>query len=451
MTTNPDLAAAKTPPSPRGFPLIGHRLHWANKPLEFPTKCAREYGDVVKIRLGRMPTVLLSHPDHIKYVLAENNQNYYKGAYFHEQLDSVLGQGLFTAEGETWRRHRHLIDPLFRTDRIKQYGDRMTAFVRELADSWATGGTRDVNAEMSQLTLRIAADAFFNVDVTDDEASEIAHAITTVMEHFQQSRSQIITRPDWLPSPRKTEYRRAIESFNQIVYDIIEDRKGTGVQPPDLVSRLLNARDTEGSLTETEIRDQLVTLMLAGHETSSLVLTYTLYLLATHPGVERTLLDELETVLGGDLPTISDLPDLPFTEKVVKESMRVYPPVYFITREPYEDDVIGGYAVPGGTFILINQWVVHRDPRFYSAPAKFRPDRWTETFERDLHPFAYIPFSGGPRRCLGDRFAMMEARLVIATLLQRYRVESVTEEPLEFAPRMTLRPKTPIELVPTER
>lgn len=433
------------PPGPDGLPFIGATRDFASDRLGFVTRTAREYGDVVHVPIaGGEDFYNLFHPDHVRHVLVENNQHYVKGEFFQRHL-ALLGEGVLNADGETWRRQRHMVEPAFHPDRIEEYAEPMTDFTAAMVDEWEDGEIRDVHGDMMQLTLEIVANALFDVDIRDAEG-DVGRALETVMAHSRRQSGRIIDVPDWVPLPGNIEYLRASRALDNVVDDIIEERRGTE-DTGDVVSMLLRAEDETGSgMTDDQIRDEVMTLLLAGHETTAQALTYTAYLLAHHPTVEATLLQELDDVLGDTTPTVADVSELTYTEKIVRESMRLYPPVWGLIRETVDADEIGGYRIPAGKTVGMYQWVTHRDARFYDDPVAFVPDRWTESFRSELHPFAYFPFSGGPRRCLGDRFAMQEACLVVATLFQNVHFEALRNEELELAPAITLRPASGLEM-----
>ena len=447
MTASP--STPQTPPGPDGLPVVGSTYAFARDRLGFVTRMAREYGDVVKIEFTDREFYELAHPDHVRYVLVENNDNYVKGDFFQRQL-GLLGNGLLNSEGEFWRRQRHLIEPAFHPDRIAGYAGTMTDYTERTLDGWTDGEVRNVHGDMMRLTLEIVAKALFDVDIRED-AADVGRALGDVMEHFRRSTSRPIMVPEWLPTADNRRYRRASETLDSIVGNIVRRRRRND-DAGDVVSMLLRAETDAGvGMSDDQLRDEVLTLLLAGHETTAQALTFTWYLLATHPTVERRLHEELAAVLGGRAPTVEDLDDLPYTEQVVRESMRLYPPVHGITRQSIEADTVGGYHLPAGAQVGLFQWVVHRDPRFYEDPAAFQPERWTDSFRSELHPFAYFPFSGGPRRCVGDRFALLEARLVLATMAQRVHLEALPESPLELAPAITLRPKGGLRMRVHER
>lgn len=343
------------PPGPRGFPFLGSTRDLVRDRLGFLTGTAREYGDVAHIRSAPgEDAYLLSHPDHIRHVLVENNHNCVKGHFFQDRVE-FLGNGLLNSEGGEWRRQRHLIEPALYPERIAGYAEIMTAYTERLIDSWVDGEVRNVHADMMRLTLEIVAKALFDVDIRGEE-SEIARALSTVIEHFRIATGRPVALPNWIPTSGNVRYLWAAQTLDRIVDEIIEERRRNG-DAGDVVSVLLRTTDDRGEAMTTEgIHDQVLTLILAGHETTAQALTFTWHLLSRHPRVEGRLLDELDAVLGGHPPTLDTVGDLVFTEKVVRESMRLYPPLYGIVREPLADDIIGGYRIPAGGTVQLVQW-----------------------------------------------------------------------------------------------
>jgi cytochrome P450 len=439
----------RAPPGPSGLPILGNTLDFGRHTFEFLQSCRREYGDVVYFEVLRQPFYQLNHPEDIHRVLVDNNTNYTKGSFLTRQFGEFLGKGLLLNEGDDWRRQRHLVEPAFHPDRISVYAEMMTAFTDRLLETWTPGESRDIGADMTELTLEIVAAALFDVDVRED-APEIRQSFRAVTEEFRKRTARPVSFPRWVPTPRNRRYRRALDRLDRFVYDVIDRRR---TDPgDDVVSMLLRAgSDGGGGIDTKQLRDEALTLLFAGHETTAIALTFTWYLLATHPPVADRLVAELDDVLGGEPPAMEDVPELSFTRRVLKESMRLYPPVFGVLREPVEDDEIGGYRIPAGSTVAMNQIVVHHDPRFFEDPEAFVPDRWTPDFEEDLPRFAYFPFGGGPRRCIGERFAMLEATLVVARIAQQYRFELLSKRELTLKPSVTTRPEDPVLVRPTPR
>jgi len=445
---NDESAVVEFPPGPSGLPVVGALPHSVLGGLEFRERMAERYGDVVHWETHRGHEYQLNHPDDIAHVLVDNNENYVKGDQFQRLLGPLLGNGILNSEGEAWRRNRHLIQPAFHPDRIEVYAGMMTELTESQLDGWSDGETRPIHGDMMELTLRIVSKALFGVDI-DRYVDDIEAAVEDFLTATTSLSNFLL--PEDVPLPSRRRMRRARDTLDDVVSDIVR-RKRANPGEDDVISMLLAARDDEGDpLSDEQIRDEAITLITAGHETTAVSLTYTTYLLAQHPQVEAKLLDELDAVLDGDRPTMADLPDLTYTERIVKESMRLFPPVPGIVREAEAADEIGGYTIPAGARLFMNQWVVHRDARWYDDPLAFEPERWTTEFERSLPPLAYFPFSAGPRRCIGDRFAMLEARLILATLYQDYHLELVSDRNLEVIPTITSRPKEEVLMTVHER
>lgn len=438
-----------SPPGPKGH-LLGENLReYASDPLGFLTICAREYGDVARLRFMGQTAYLLSRPDLIAQVLVENNRHFAKTALL-KRNRRLLGEGLLTSEGEFWRRQRRLAQPAFHRKKITAYGEVMGGFARRTVEGWRDGQTIDVHEEMMRLTLEIVAKCLFGADV-GAEAGDVGRAMKVALEDFSSQR-RLIRIPKLIPTPHNIRFERAARRLDGVVAEIIEKRRGGEGDAADLLSTLMLAQDERGEkLTDKQLRDEVMTLLLAGHETTANALSWTFRLLSLNPAAEAELFEELDRVLGGRDPSVADIPRLPYTERVIKESMRLYPPAWVMGREARAECEIGGYRMPAGTMALMSQWVVHRDERYHPNPGRFDPGRWTVEYEKGLERFAYFPFGGGPRQCIGAGFAMTEARLVLATVAQRYRLELVPGTIVEPYPSITLRPKSGIRMIVAER
>jgi cytochrome P450 len=343
-----------------------------------------------------------------------------------------------------------LAQPAFQLDQIQKYCEVMVSFTDRMLRDWRAGQTRDIHTDMMRLTLEIVAQTLFSASV-DGKAEVVGHAMEVIMEYFAGLRAWF---PGllWLPTPGNLRYRRALAELDQIIYETIARRRASGRQGSDFLSRLLAARDEDGSqMTDQQLRDEVVTLFLAGHETTALALSFTFYLLAQNPDAEARLAAELSEVLQGRLPTARDVSRLRYTEWVVRESMRLYPPAPGIGREAIHDCEIAGYPIRKGTQIALLQWVVHRDPRWFDAPETFKPQRWDNDLAKRLPRCAYFPFGDGPRICIGQQFATMEAILTLATIAQRFRLKLAPGFTLDLLPSITLRPKRGVKMVLEER
>jgi len=443
-----ELSGSELPPGPSGLPVVGSLPQSILGGLEFRTRMAEEYGDVVHWEDLQGHVYQLNHPDHVGQVLVHNNTNYVKGEQFQRLLGPLLGNGILNSEGEEWRRNRHLVQPAFHPERIEVYAEMMTGLTADLLEDWSPGETRAIHDDMMELTLRIVSQALFGVDI-DPYVEDIETAVNDFLPATTSLPNFLL--PDEVPLPSRRRMDQARETLDDVVDDIIRQKRRNPGED-DVVSMLLAARDDEGeALSDEQIRDEAITLITAGHETTAVSLTYTTYLLAQHPRVEAKLVAELDAVLDGEPPTMADLPELTYTERVVKESMRLFPPVPGIVREAKTADEIGGYTIPAGARVFMDQWVVHRDGRWYDDPLAFEPDRWTDEFERSLPPLAYFPFAAGPRRCIGDRFAMLEARLILAMIYQNYHLELASDRNLEVVPTITSRPSEEVSMVVRDR
>jgi cytochrome P450 len=429
------------PPSPPGRFLTGHVREFQQDRLKFMTRCVHDYGDVTALRLGPRRVFLVNHPDPIEEVLVTQSRHFIK--HFALRLNPlILGKGLLTSEGDFWLRQRRLIQPAFIRSRLAAYGPAMVAAAERVLAEWKPGEVRDMASEMSRITLDITAATLFGGDA-HDSSTEVRDILQFMQESFLVRFSRIIPIPIWVPTPHNLRARKLVRRLDEIVYGFIQQRRHNGEDRGDLLSILLHARDEDDGrgMTDLQVRDEAMTLFLAGHETTALALAWTWYLLATHPEAEERLLTELSDVLAGRSPTVEDLPRLKYTEAVVTEAMRILPPVYAIGREALDDCEIGGFLIPRKTTILMSQWVVHHDPRWFHKPEKFQPDRWLNDLAHQLPKYAYFPFGGGPRLCVGNTFAMMELVLVLATIAPRFQFTLKPDHPITPWATFTLRPQ----------
>jgi cytochrome P450 len=412
---------------------------------------AAEYGDLTHFKLSTQSIYLVNHPDYIRDILVTNNKQFHKSRGL-EVAKRFLGEGLLTSEDDFHRRQRRLAQPAFHRDRIATYGTVMSEYAARARVRWTSGETLDVAQEMTRLTLAIVGKTLFDADV-ESEAHEIREALTEIMHLFTFS----LTLPyaeliEKLMVGRQRRFERARSRLDATIYRIIEERRADSADRGDLLSMLLLARDEESGgdasgMTDLQVRDEAMTLFLAGHETTSNALTWTWYLLSQNPETEDRLHRELDRVLGGRLPGAADVPLLRYTEMVFAEAMRLYPPAWAIGRRAMTDYDINGYTLPAGSIALMSPYVMHHDPRYFPDPFKFHPERWTEE-ARDSRPkFSYFPFGGGPRVCIGEPFAWMEGILLIATIAQQWRLRLAPGHRVEPSPLITLRPKYGMKMV----
>ncbi len=438
------------PPGPPQRLLTGSFRDFRRDLFGFLQGCAQRYGDVVWFRLGRRPCVLVNHPDLIEYVLVKNSRNFKKPFAF-RFTRPVLGNGLLTSEGDFWLRQRRLAAGAFHGDRIAAYGADMVDAATRMLDTWRDGVPRDIHADMMQVTLDIVARTLFGADVTQ-RSGDIGESLFMALRSFAVNFNRTIPLPAWIPTRGNRAARAAVRGLNRVVRQIIDQRRRDSQPRNDLLSMMLHARDIDGSqMTDEQLLDEARTFLLAGHETTAITLSWTLYLLASRPHEQDRLRAELDTVVGDRLPEVNDMKSLKVTESIILESMRLYPPAFMIGREPLADFELAGYRIPAGTTIFMSQWVMHRDGRFYDRPDQFEPERWTSDKAKALPKMAYFPFGGGPRVCIGNTFAMMEGVLLLATIARQWSLELVADHPIRLAPVLTLRPRYGIQVVPHKR
>jgi cytochrome P450 len=438
--------ATKRPPGPSGTFLLGSLPDFARDVLGFHTRCRDEFGDVVQLKIGPRTVYLLNSPALIHEVLVTNHRNFIKHSFFWRHVRAIFGHGLLTSEGESWLNQRRLMAPAFHRERVASYGEVMVAYTERMLEKWPAASTRNIHHDLMGVTLEIVAKVLFDADVGRD-AEAIGQAFDAVTDEIAARFRRPVFIPDWMPLPGNFRYRAGVRALDRLVYRIIAEHHAHPTQGGDLLSMLMSVQSESGEkMNDRQLRDEAITLLLAGHETTALALSWTFYLLSLHPQVQRTLHEELDHVLGTRTAAPHDLPALRFTENVVRESMRLYPPAYGIGREAVEDCEIGEYFVPAGTTIFMSAWVLHRDPRWYEEPLAFRPDRWEDGLADRLPRHAYMPFGGGPRICIGNSFAMMEAVLILATVARRFEVRPASDQPVIPFPTITLRPRGGVPL-----
>jgi len=431
------------PPGPRGLPFLGVALQLRRDTLGLLAHLAQQYGDIVHIPLMLQSRILINHPDLIEDLLVRMPHKFDKGPGIKGAAKRLLGEGLLTSEGDLWRRQRRLAQPAFHRQRMAEYGRTMVAQAEEHIRAWRAGEVRNMAEEMMALTLVIAVKTLFGTEFTH-EASHVGDAVTLLMRYqLKRLRAPIKLSMKW-PFPWNRRADRAYAYLDSLVYGIIEERRRrreAGEAPSDdVLSLLMNAMDEDGSrMTSKQLRDEVMTLFIAGHETTAVTLGWAWHLLAQNPGVEERLRKELRLALGGRAPSPDDLPRLIYLDAVIREVLRLYPAAYVIQRTSTERVEFGGYSFPKNTTVLISQWIMHRHPRYFDDPEKFRPERWLDGLADRLPPYAYFPFGGGPRRCIGQGFALMEAALVMATLAQRFRFVEPAGRQIAPEPLITLR------------
>jgi len=403
---------------------------------------AAEHGDIAHFRVGPQHLYLFNHPDLIRDVLVTNQKNFHKSRGL-ERAKRLLGDGLLTSEGDFHLRQRRLTQPAFHRARIASYGATMTDYASQLQSSWEDRSTVDVHQQMMRLTLGIVSKTLFDADV-DSEASEIGDALTTAFESFNLAMLPFTEYLEKLPIPPVRRFNAARARLDDTIYRMIDERRRTGEDRGDLLSMLLIATDSDGDgrgMNDAQLRDEALTIFLAGHETTANALTWTWYLLSQNPVVEARLHAELDAAVPGRMPGFDDLPELPYTRMVLAESMRLYPPAWSIGRRALSAFEVRGYMVPPGSVVLMSQYIMHRDPRYFPDPERFDPERWTPEAQAQRPKFSYFPFGGGTRVCIGEQFAWMEGILLIASIAQNWRLRLVKSQRVEVQPLITLRPR----------
>lgn len=442
-------------------------------PIKTLSTIAQKYGDISYFKLGpKQDVYLINNPDYIEKVLIYDHKNFRKGKRL-QVAKSLLGEGLVTSEGDFHKRQRRLIQPIFHPRQIAIYGKIMTDYAIRFRDRWENEEMIDISQEMTELTLGIICKSVLNFDV-ESEAKQIGKALTTTRNYskrLQNPIGHVLDKIPILPAPNGA--RKAKEELDSLVYGLISDRRRQYEQEEsdnkrydDLLSRLMGAQDSNvagsassdstqsstsnGKMSDKQVRDEVMTIFIAGHETTANALTWTFYLLSQHPDIEKNLHDEIDSVLGTTdedghvvtkIPTPGDIPRLQYTEKILRESMRLYPPVWTMGRYVEKDYNVGEYTISAGSSILMSQYVMHHDPRYYEEPERFNPDRWTAEFKTQLPRFSYFPFGGGIRGCIGEPFAWMEGILVIAIIAQKWTMRLVPGQRIKLDPAITLRPK----------
>ena len=438
----------RVPPGPRGLPLLGMGLQVLRDPLGTLEHIARKYGDIVTIPIVSDTRILLNHPDYIEQVTVIQQSKFHKSKLTKDVTGRLLGEGLLISEGDFWRRQRRLAQPAFQRHRINEYAATMLESAEVHSRKWKDSEERDIAHEMMALTLEIAVRTLFGTTLPG-EARQVALSLEFLMRYSLRRARSPFKLPEKWPTPSNRRAEREIQFLDSLVYRIIDERKklGNANEHNDLLSLLMAAMDEDGSqMTPKQLRDEIMTLFMAGHETTALTLSWAWYLLSKNPAAETRLHEELRDVLAGRLPTIADLGRLPYLRGVVNEVLRLYPPAYILARTSIAPCTIGGYDLPAGSTIILSQWVTHHDPRFFADPDAFLPERWLDGLEDRLPAGAYFPFGDGPRRCIGQNFALMEVVLVMATIAQKFQFRLATARKIVPDPLVTLRPRNGIPM-----
>lgn len=452
--------SGKKPPGPKGHLIWGAAPAFTQDRLNFLRNAVQEYGDIVSFRLAHIQTYLIANPHDIHQILVAQTENFPKSKLENKILGKFLGNGLLTSEGDFHRRQRRLAQPAFHSKRIRSYAEIVTAYTKQMLSEWQSGQVRNIADDMERLTMFIVAKTLFDADaVTSQEtAVTVGHTIGTLQRVSSQDFERGIIWPDWLPTPNNRARKRAIVDFDAVISKIIAARRATAVNGQvedkgDLLSMLMLAQDEQGQvMDDRQLRDEVATLFAAGHETTSNALAWTWYLLSQNPPAAARLHEELDMVLDGHTPTLADLPNLPYTLMVIKEAMRLYPPAWILSgRQVREEVEMSGYTLKKGSLVFISPYVMHHLPQYFPNPDKFEPERFLPEREKALPKFAYMPFGGGPRICIGNAFALMEAHLILAAIAQRYRLHLTAGQTVEPLPQITMSPKDGLWMEVAER
>jgi cytochrome P450 len=433
-----------TPPGPSGYPLVGNITQMFGAPFESIPAWRDKYGDIIHLKAGNETFYLIFDPDAARQVLVTDAEVFEKGEFQRGVFEPVTGtEGLFLSHGEPWRRQRRAIQPAFRREQVETYVETMVEHADSKTTYWHNGEIIDLKLEMEDLSLSILGQTLFGIDIRTGQDSLLRRMHSAINEKYHTSPLQYAL-PNWLPTPTNREFTEAIDQFEQELESLIAQRRGELIDTPsetteynDLLSQLIaigldDENDTQPLKAET-IRDNMKGFVLGGQGTAALMLTYTWYLLATHPEVARRLRDELDETLGRDKPTMSELTSLDYLDGVLKESLRLYPPVYSLFREPTTDVTVNGYQIPEGATVMTPQFAIQRDERWFENPEAFEPERWVDGSTNDLDDFAYFPFGAGPKQCIGREFAMIEGKAIIATIAQQVEFEAKTDGFEQFA------------------
>lgn len=432
--------------SPRGRLLSGNYFEFFQNQLNYLTECAKNYGDVVKLRFFHIPVFFFNHPDLIEEVFSKQSSNFRKAKSVRTPLQKMLfGNSLIAGEGEFWLKQRRAISPAFHQNFLSEYAKIIINTTKEFIEDWKAGEERLIDKDLVDLTFKIASRAFFGIE-GDDEKEIIRELVETNKSVFSTQTRFNWFADNYLPTKKSRRFKRAIKNVDKLITRLIEERKGENHDKKDLLSILLKIKNGETeNLSEKQLRDEIITIFIAGHETTAVTLSWIWILLAQNENAKQIFQSEIKSVLSNKSIQFSDLPKLIYTNQILKESLRLYPPNRSIAREAINDCQIGDTFVPAGSQVVLPQWVVHRDERFFNSPESFQPERWTREFEKNLHKYAYFPFGGGARKCIGSSFAIMEAVLILTTIAQKFQITLDSKEKIEPIPVILLRPKTELK------
>ena len=434
----------KEPPGPNPFYLLSRLPGLRDDTLKFLQESVKKYGDLFKLSIGPLNAFVLSNPAYIQHVLQDNNRNYSKDTFQYNGLSKVTGRGLLTSDGDLWFKQRRSMQPAFHRQRINNFGKLMVDATERRVNGWQVGETIDIDQEMMELALEILGKALLGVDLRT-EAPQLTSAVLTALDHVVGSFKSPDILPDFINTPRKKKFSDAVQKLDNAVQEIIHHHREKfdgSVNAKSLLDVILFSKDDHGEvMTDQQVRDELITILIAGHETVASALTWSCYLLATNPTVEARMHQELDQVLAGRAPTFDDFEALDYTRRVFDEALRLYPPAWIVTRKAVNDDVIGDVKIPAGSLIVISLTNTHTHKDFWNQPDRFDPDRFLSENSKERPKYAYLPFGGGPRLCIGNYFALLEGPLVLASIYQKYRLQLLPNHKVTVDALVTLRPQ----------
>lgn len=433
---------SKPVPGPQGHPLFGNIQAMAANPAEFLLRTTNDFPDIAHFRLLHIHYYLVSKPEYIQDVLVGQHDKFRKSRRDIAILSKFLGKGILVTDGAYHKRQRKMVQPAFHTSRIQAYASTMVDYTNRLLDAWEDGSVQPINEAMQQVTMEIVAKSLFDADVAG-QAAVVGHAVESLQQIAGMDFRVQNVIPDWLPLDRNRQRRAASDTLDRVIREVINERRKTNEDKGDLLSMLLSSEDEQGvRMTDQEVRDEAVTLFAAGHETTSNALTWTWYLLSQNPDVAARLHEEVDMALGDRNATLADLPNLKYTAMIIKESLRLYPPAWVLNaRDAAADVLIDGYVIPEGSSVFVSPYAVQRSPHYFDDPLMFNPERFSPENEKLIPRYAYFPFGGGPRVCIGNSFAMMEAQLILATIAQRFSLSLMPDQAVEIDPLVTMGPK----------
>lgn len=456
LTTTNEATTKSRAPGPKGLPWLGSVLPAWKDPVSLFMQSRKDFGDVVRFKFGPYDYYLVNDPDVIRHVLVDGAKTYTKSRNY-LGLKLVLGDGLLTSEGDFWRRQRKLAQPAFHRESMEEFAHQMSYATRAMLTRWEAedakgdaGSSSDAFcalAEMMRLTFRIVGLTLFSTDV-DAEAQEVGQAMTVAMHHADDWAEALWNFPAWVPTPKNVRFKSAMKTLDSVVYRIIESRRADPTQKKDLLGMLMAAVDEsgEGGMTDKQLRDEVITLVLAGHETTANLLAWTFYLLSSRPEITARIREEAKAVLGDRDPALADVPRLAYTKMVLEEVLRLYPPAWAFERQSTTTDKLGAFDIAKGSIVGVSPYVLHRHPKFWENPEEFDPTRFSAEKSAARSRYSYLPFGGGPRMCIGNAFAMMEAQIILAMVARDYVLTKEPTHPVELDPRITLRPRHGIKV-----